>query len=101
MGSIEALNFLMHKYLKAEFSHKYLKDYTIGFIIHGKVNCYYEKLITTSLVPHEKYYTALLYAAITNLGHINKLRMLRILHNIAWGVWLEPVTHLAIRHVLD
>ena len=36
------------------------------------------KTLTTSLVPHEKYYTTLLYAAIIDLEHIDKLRMLRI-----------------------
>ena len=29
-------------------------------------------------IPHEKYYAAQLYAAIIDLGHIDKLRMFRI-----------------------
>ena len=39
-----------------------------------------------NLVPHEKYYTVLLYI---NLGHIDKQRMFCIA--FCWGARLEPV----------
>ena len=59
------------------------------------------KTQTTSPVPHEEYSLRLLYAAIIDLGHINKLRMLRI--RVYWGARLEPVDPdmTSTCHVLD